>query len=144
MVQPGSGRFSQIDREELDNEQIIVRSSRSTCEVTILQPHARVGFAVVFGDVAQHSKASWEMSVAHGASKHLWSRPFMTEATSFTIIVAHSDAGLVRVAGTASHHPLGDVIGTSEVLTRHSIGLGGRRSKSLPVRKSFLHPQLLG
>jgi hypothetical protein len=65
MVQPGSGRFSQIDREELDNEQIIVRSSRSTCEVTILQPHARVGFAVVFGDVAQHSKASWEMSVAH-------------------------------------------------------------------------------
>jgi hypothetical protein len=36
MVQPILGRFGQIDREELDDEQVVVRSSRSTCEAIIL------------------------------------------------------------------------------------------------------------
>jgi hypothetical protein len=54
MVQQGSGGFSQIDWAELDDEQIIVCPSRSTCEAVILQPNAGVNFAVVFGYVAWH------------------------------------------------------------------------------------------
>jgi hypothetical protein len=69
MVQRDPGRFSQIDREELDDEQIIGCPSRSTCEAIILQPDARVGFGVIFGDVARRWKASWKMRVAHGASE---------------------------------------------------------------------------
>jgi hypothetical protein len=52
MVQPGSGGFSQVDREELDYEQIIICPSHSTCKVVIFQLNAGVDFAVVFGDVA--------------------------------------------------------------------------------------------
>jgi hypothetical protein len=52
MVQPGSGGFNQIHREELDDEQIIVCPFRSTCEVVILQLDNGAGFAVVYGDAA--------------------------------------------------------------------------------------------
>jgi hypothetical protein len=88
MVQPGHGRFSQIYREELDNEQIIDCPSRSTREAIILQPDAGVGFAVVFDDVARFSKASWKMSIALSASEYLRTRPFRTKAASVAIILA--------------------------------------------------------
>jgi hypothetical protein len=103
MVHPSPGGFGQIDREELDDQQIIVRSSHSTCEVAILQSDARVGFFVVFGDVARCSKASWKMSIAHGASEYLGTRPFGTEATSFAIVagpttwVPHALLGLCAI-----------------------------------------------
>jgi hypothetical protein len=88
MVQPGSGRFSQIAREELDDEEIVVRSSLSTREVVILQLDTEVGFVVIFGDVVRCSKAPWEMNVAHGAFEHLWTKPFRAETASFAIIMA--------------------------------------------------------
>jgi hypothetical protein len=52
MVQPGRGGFNQINREELDDKKIIVRSAHPAREVVILQPDAGVGFAIVLGDVA--------------------------------------------------------------------------------------------
>jgi hypothetical protein len=67
MVQSGSSGFSQIDRDELDDEQIIICPSRSTCEVVIVQPNAGVNFVVVFGDVAWRLETSWQKSIAHGA-----------------------------------------------------------------------------
>jgi hypothetical protein len=47
MVQPGPSGFSQIYREELDDEQIIGYPSRSTREAIILQPNTGVSFAIV-------------------------------------------------------------------------------------------------
>jgi hypothetical protein len=88
MVQPGSGRFSQTDREELDDEQIFVRSPRPTHEALILELDARVGFAVKPGDVVRCSKSLWETGIMHGASEHLWVRPFRTKAMPFSIIVS--------------------------------------------------------
>jgi hypothetical protein len=38
------------------------------------------------------------------------------------------------VVGTMHRRPPGDAVGTSEVLTRHSVGPNGHRSKSLLVR----------
>jgi hypothetical protein len=61
---------------------------RSIREVIILQPDVGVGFTVIFGDIARRSKTSWKMSVAHGASKHLGTRPFKIEAASLVIVVA--------------------------------------------------------
>jgi hypothetical protein len=52
MVQPCLDRFSQIDMEDLDDEQIISCPSHSTRETIILKPDTGVGFAIVFGDVA--------------------------------------------------------------------------------------------
>jgi hypothetical protein len=88
MVQPGYGGFSQIDREELDDEQINVCLSHSTCEVVILQPDVEVGFAIIFGDVALRLKASQKMGVAHGTSKYLGTGHFWAEAASLAIVVA--------------------------------------------------------
>jgi hypothetical protein len=52
--------------------------------------------------------------------------------------------GSTCVVGTAHHHPLGDVAGMFGVPTEHSIEPSGRRSRSLPVRKSFPLPEALG
>jgi hypothetical protein len=54
------------------------------------------------------------------------------------------DVGSTCVARTMHHHPLGDAVGTCEVPTEHSVGPGGRGSKSLSVRKPFPHLELLG
>jgi hypothetical protein len=100
MIQPGPGGVSQVDREELDDEELIVRSTHSAREAIVIQPETRVSFSVVLDDVAWRSKMLWEMSIAHGASECLWARPFRTEATSFAIVVAfvawvsHASLGL--------------------------------------------------
>jgi hypothetical protein len=88
MARLDTSGFSQIDREELDHEQIICCPSRSTCKAIILQPDDGVGFAVVFGDAARRSKASWKMSIAHGASEYLGTRPFGTKVASLAIVSA--------------------------------------------------------
>jgi hypothetical protein len=139
MIQPSLGRFSQIDREELDDEQIISCPSRSTHEAIILRLDAGVGFAVVFGDVARCSKTSWKMSSAHGASEYLGSRPFKTEVVSLAI-----NTGSTCMAGTARRHPLGDAARIFGVLTEHSVGSGIHRSRSLLLRKFFPLLELLG
>jgi hypothetical protein len=47
------------------------------------------------------------------------------------------------VAGNARCQPLGDVVGTLELLIGYSSDPGGNRSKSLSVRKSFPCLELL-
>jgi hypothetical protein len=85
-----SHKSSQIDREELDDEQIIVYPSRSTCEAVILQPNPGINFAIVYGDVAWHPKMSQKMSIVHGAPECLGTRPFGAKAASHMIIAAPS------------------------------------------------------
>jgi hypothetical protein len=90
MVQLGSGGFSQIDREELDDEHIIICPSHSTREAVILHPNAGVNFAVVFGYVAWRLETSQKTSVAHGTSEYLGTGPFGAKAASLMIIAAPS------------------------------------------------------
>jgi hypothetical protein len=116
MIQPGPGGISQVDWEELDDEEIIVHSTHFACEAIILQQDAGVSFAIVLDDVAWHSKKLWEASIAHDTSKCLWARPFRAEAASFMVIKA----------------PV-----ALEVLTERLVGSTGHRLKSLPVRKLF-------
>jgi hypothetical protein len=37
MIQTGPGKISQVDREELDDEEVIVHYACSACEVVVLQ-----------------------------------------------------------------------------------------------------------
>jgi hypothetical protein len=90
MVQLGSGGFSQIDREELDDEQIIICPSHSTCEAVILQPNDGVNFTIISDDVAWRPKMSQKMSVAHGAPECVGTKCFRAKVASVTIIVAPS------------------------------------------------------
>jgi hypothetical protein len=88
MIQLGPGGIDQVDGEELDDEEIVVRSARSAHEVVVLQPYAGVSFIIILDDVARHSKMLREMSVMYGAPECLWARPFRTEAASFATIMA--------------------------------------------------------
>jgi hypothetical protein len=88
MIQPCLSGFDQIDREELDDEQIISCPACSTREAIIFQPDVGVGFAVIFGDIARRSKMSWKMSVVHGAFEYLGTRTIGTEAASLAIVSA--------------------------------------------------------
>jgi hypothetical protein len=72
----------------LDDEEIVAHSARSAHKAVVLQPDAKVGFAVILDDIAWSSKTPQEMSIVHSASKHLQTRPFRTEDASFMIVVA--------------------------------------------------------
>jgi hypothetical protein len=141
MVQPGSGGFNQVDREELDDEQIIVCPSCNTREAIILQPNIGVNFAVVFGDVAWCLEMSRKTSVVHGAPECFGIRPFRAEVASFAIIVAplmwvlHVWLELRNVIPWAM--PL-------EVLTGHSAIPSSRRPGNLLVRRPFQRLEPLG
>jgi hypothetical protein len=52
MIQPGLGGISQVYREEMDDEGVIIHFACSTCEVVILQADAGFGFAILLDDVA--------------------------------------------------------------------------------------------
>jgi bisphosphoglycerate-independent phosphoglycerate mutase (AlkP superfamily) len=87
MIQLDHGGVSHVDRKELDDEEVIIRSTHSAHEVVVLQLDTRVSFAVVLNDVAWCSKMLWETSIAHDTSERLWAKPFRTEAASFMIVV---------------------------------------------------------
>jgi hypothetical protein len=84
MIQPGPRGVSQVNGEELDDEKDIVHPAHPTSEVVVLQPDTRVHFTIILDNVARHSKALWEASVAHGASECFWPRHFMSKAASFS------------------------------------------------------------
>jgi hypothetical protein len=82
MIQSGSTKISQIDQEELDDEDVIIHATRPAHEAEILQLDTGVSFAVVLDDIAWLSKTHWETSVGHDASKCLRAKPFRTELCS--------------------------------------------------------------
>jgi hypothetical protein len=53
VIEPGSGCVSQANGEELDDKKVTVSPTCSTCKSVVLQPHAWISFAIVFGDVAR-------------------------------------------------------------------------------------------
>jgi hypothetical protein len=56
MIQSGPGRISQVDQEELDDEEAIVCSACFAREAVILHPNTGVTFDIVLDDVAWRSK----------------------------------------------------------------------------------------
>jgi hypothetical protein len=56
MIQLGPSRVTQVDGEELDDENVIIHPTCLTSKVVVLQPDARVSFTVIPDDVAWHSK----------------------------------------------------------------------------------------
>jgi hypothetical protein len=71
MVEPTSGRVSQVNGEELDDEKVIVRPACPALEAVVLQPNARIGFTVIHDDVIGCSKMLREARVVHIAPKCL-------------------------------------------------------------------------
>jgi hypothetical protein len=53
VIEPGSGRVSQVDGKELDEKELTVRP---THEAVLLQPNAEIGFAVILDDVVERTE----------------------------------------------------------------------------------------
>jgi hypothetical protein len=51
MIQPGPGRVSQVNREELDDEEIDIHPAYPTRKAVVLKPNTGIGFAIVFDDI---------------------------------------------------------------------------------------------
>jgi hypothetical protein len=71
MIQPGPGRISQVDWDELDNEEVLIRSAHLARKAVVLQLDSRVSLVIILDDIAWPSKMLWEMGFLHDASKCL-------------------------------------------------------------------------
>jgi hypothetical protein len=73
--------------EELDDEEVIVCPTCPACEVVVLQPNTRIGFAVILDDVVGRPKTLREARAMHIAPKHFRPWPLGAKAVPFSIIV---------------------------------------------------------
>jgi hypothetical protein len=73
--------------EELDDEEVIVCPTCPACEVVVLQPNTRIGFAIVLDDVVGRPKMLREARAMHIAPKHFRPWPLGAKAVPFSIIV---------------------------------------------------------
>jgi hypothetical protein len=53
VFEPNPVHVIQVNGEKLDDEQIIIRPACPAHKVVVLQPNARVGFAIILDDVVQ-------------------------------------------------------------------------------------------
>jgi hypothetical protein len=51
LIQPGPGRVSQVNREELDDEEIDIHPAYPTHKAVVQKPNTGIGFAIVFDDI---------------------------------------------------------------------------------------------
>jgi hypothetical protein len=65
VVEPGPGHVGQVNGEELDDEEIIVRPTRPTHEAVVLQPNTGICLNIVFDDVIWCPETFWETRVMH-------------------------------------------------------------------------------
>jgi hypothetical protein len=71
VIEPSSGHVSQVNKEELDDEKVIVRPTGLGREAVVLQPNTGISFTVVLNDVVWHSKMLREACIVHVAPKCL-------------------------------------------------------------------------
>jgi hypothetical protein len=55
-MEPGLGRVSQVNGQELDEEEVIIHPVRPTCKAGVLHPNVGVGFAVILDNVVRCPK----------------------------------------------------------------------------------------
>jgi hypothetical protein len=87
VIKPGPSHVDQLNGEELDDEEAIIRPTSLACEAIVLQEDAEICFAVIINNVIWCSKTFREARIAHAASKHFRPWPFGAKATPFSIIV---------------------------------------------------------
>jgi hypothetical protein len=73
VTEPSSGRVSQVDGEELDDERVIIRPTRPTCEMVVLQPDVGIGLAVIPDDVVGHVEMPREARITYVAPERFGS-----------------------------------------------------------------------
>jgi hypothetical protein len=85
VIKPVLGCVSQVNGEELDNEQVIIHPVRLAQKVVVLQPNVEIGFMVIFDDVVWCPKTFREARLAHVAPKCFGPWPFEAKATPLSV-----------------------------------------------------------
>jgi hypothetical protein len=62
VIEPTSGCVGQVNGEELDDEEVIVRPIR---EAIVLQPYSGIGLAIILNDVVGRMKMPREARITH-------------------------------------------------------------------------------
>jgi hypothetical protein len=94
VIEPGPGRVSQVNGEELDDEKIVIYPAR---EAVVLQPNARICFVIIFDNIIRCLKAFREACVAHVAPKQFRPWPFRAKAMPFLIIATQIARAVFRM-----------------------------------------------
>jgi hypothetical protein len=85
VIEPSSGRFRQVNGEELDDEGIVDHPALPAHEAVVLQPNIGIGFAVVLDDVVGLPKILREACVTHVAPERFRPWPLGAKAAPFSI-----------------------------------------------------------
>jgi hypothetical protein len=80
VIEPSFGRVSQVDGEELDDEEVIVCPTRPVHEAVVLQPDVEIGLAIILDNVVGHTEMPSEAHIAHIAPEHFRSWPLRAKA----------------------------------------------------------------
>ena len=104
------------DGEVLNDEVVIIHSSRSAGEPEVFEPYTRIRFPDVFGDVGRWSEALWEQCFLDATAKGPWTRairagtPVVWSATMPRVRFPAPLDGPAVAHAACSHRPLMDVI----------------------------------
>jgi hypothetical protein len=85
VIEPSSGCVSQVNREELDDEEVIVRPTRLAREAVVLQPNIGICVAIILDDVVGHTEMPREARIMHVAPERFRSWPLRAKAAPFLI-----------------------------------------------------------
>jgi hypothetical protein len=86
VIEPGPGQVSQVDGEELDDEDVIICPTHPACKAVVLKPNTGIGCTIIFNNIVRCPKTPREACVEHVALECLGPCPFGAKVTSFSII----------------------------------------------------------
>ena len=72
--EPCSNMLPHVDGEVLDDEVVIIHSSRSADELEVFEPYTRICLPGIFGDVGRRSEALWERCSLDAPANGPWSQ----------------------------------------------------------------------
>jgi hypothetical protein len=83
VIESISGHVGQVDGEELDDEELIVRPACPARYVVVLQPDTGIGLAVILDDVVGHMETPREAHIVHVAPECFRSKPLRATTVPF-------------------------------------------------------------
>jgi hypothetical protein len=87
VLEPCPRRVAEVEREVLDDEEIVRRSPGVASELIVLEPHVGVGVPIVPWYVGQSTEARRKLRVADALTKSPWT-PLVRRPAAVAVVVA--------------------------------------------------------
>jgi hypothetical protein len=113
VIKPSLGRISQIDGEELDDEEVIIHPTRPAREAVVAQPDTGIGLAVILDDVVGHTEMPREARITHVADCYAHHDRLCARCSVHAPSSPREPDGMPEAWGIHSGGPAGDGMGTA-------------------------------